>query len=163
MTPYGNAVLIGILVLSVIGLIAGALRGERTGDKPLSHGAGRRASSPRGGAKEGTRDMGPTEPVRFRTTDAVFVDCRAEMPSAQERDIREMGFSMGLEGSAAVRRYQRKELAYVLADQLLAAGGIAFSTENGMLRAQLRAVVPGPSQALRASSPRGGAKEGAAG
>ena len=154
MTPYGNAVLIGILVLSVIGLIAGALRGERKPSQAL------RASSPRGGAKKGARDMGPTEPVRFRTTDAVFVDCRAEMPSAQERDIREMGFSMGLEGSAAVRRYQRKELAYVLADQLLAAGGIAFSTENGMLRAQLRAVVPGPSQALRASSPRGGAEEG---
>ena len=95
------------------------------------------------------------EPVKFRTTDAVFVDCRAEMPSAQERDIREMGFSMGLEGSAAVRRYQRKELAYALADQLLAAGGIAFSTENGMLRAQLRAVVPGPSQALRACSEEG--------
>ena len=142
--------MIGILVLSVIGLIVGALRGER---KPSQ-------GSPRGGAKKGARDMGPTEPVRFRTTDAVFVDCRAEMPSAQERDIREMGFSMGLEGSAAVRRYQRKELAYVLADQLLAAGGIAFSTENGMLRAQLRAVVPGPSQALRASSPRGGAEEG---
>ena len=104
--------------------------------------------------------MGPTEPVRIRTTDAVFVDCRAEMPSAKERDIREMGYSMGLEGFAAVRRYQRKDLAYVLADQLLAAGGIAFSTENGMLRAQLRAVVPGPSQALRASSPRGGAEEG---
>ena len=149
MTPYGNAVLIGILVLSVIGLIAGALRGERTGDKPLRRGA------PCRGAKEGARDMGPTETVRFRTTDAVFVDCRAEMPSAQERDIREMGFSMGLEGSAAVRRYQRKELAYVLADQLLAAGGIAFSTENGMLRAQLRAVVPGPSQALRACSEEG--------
>ena len=136
MTPYGNAVLIGILVLSVIGLIAGAAR--QSGSKPLT--AAR--SSHRREAEGGPRDMGPTEPVRFRTTDAVFVDCRAEMPSAQERDIREMGFSMGLEGSAAVRRYQRKELAYVLADQLLAAGGIAFSTENGMLRAQLRAVVP---------------------
>lgn len=138
MTPCGNAVLIGILVLSVIGLIVGAVRQKGTPPRVSGY-------QPKAGKLGPPPDRGSSfeEPVRFRTTDAVFVDCRAEMPSAQERDIREMGFSMGLEGSAAVRRYQRKELAYVLADQLLAAGGIAFSTENGMLRAQLRAVVPG--------------------
>lgn len=49
--------------------------------------------------------------------------------------------------ASTIQRYQRTELAYVLADQLLHAGGIRFTEEGGKIRATLRAVVETPSAA----------------
>ena len=68
------------------------------------------------------------EPVKWRTAGERFVDCRA--------------WSKGDELGPMAPTEMRRALAYVLADQLLAAGGIAFTDEGGALRASLRAVLP---------------------
>lgn len=75
----------------------------------------------------------PTEPVKFRTAELSFVNCWASMDRRP--------FDRELYGLRELD-YERKELAYLLADQLLASGGIAFREEGSVLRAELRAVMP---------------------
>lgn len=130
MTPAGNAFLIVMGLLSMAGLLTCAVK-PRDPSQSRRLRETRRDSSPGGGAK--ARPELPGEPVMFRTAEARFVNCKASMERRRE-DMEIYGPQAG--------RFERQELAYILADQLLASGGIAFREEGKVLRAELRAVIP---------------------
>ena len=127
MTEIGKACLIILGVLSAAGLLLSWLAQTRG---PSQSRRERRDSSTKVGAR--MPEM-PGEPVLFRTAEARFINCKAQTvmdPGAVE-----------IYGERAAR-LERECLAYSLADQLLAAGGIAFRKDGNVLRAELRAVMP---------------------
>lgn len=133
MTTCGWACLYILGALSMIGIIAGAMHREK---KDGAHAGKPAATVP-------ARDMGPayTPPVVFRQGEDRIVTCKAST------DMRRIYFE-GLWGvdepekrRSAGLNYAKKELAALLAEQALAAGGIRFYQQGGELRAELRALV----------------------
>ena len=140
MTRCGMVCLGVLFALSVVGLIVGALHQEKT---PGRH-TGKKPQGPV------YRDAGAfcPPPVIFRREEERIVTCKAAT------DMRKICFE-GLWGAddpekrrAAGIKYAKQELAALLAEQALAAGGIRFYEEGGELRAELRALV---SEGRRAS------------
>lgn len=141
MTTCGICWTLGIIALCVIGVAVGAARSTTQGkhsERELPQSL--RDSSLREGAKRG--EESPFEPTTlvFRRADAKIVECRAAT------DLRK-GYMVGFSGMdkdeewSRTLRYAKEELACVLAEQALAAGGIRFQLVNGELRAELRAIV----------------------
>ena len=128
MTKIGMAVLVGMMIMSLAGLIVCSVKQNKGNGLP-------RRCAPRNdkGARLPTL---PGEPVKFRTAEMRFVECKAESDLSHYQEEREV---MG----QRAMMYEKRELAYLLADQLLASDGIAFREENGVLRAELKAVLPG--------------------
>ena len=114
MTRTGYIALALIMAASLIGLIICSVKQ-------------RREAKPNPGPS--LRDPGlPTvmaEPLRFRCADLRIVTCKAS------GDFRN-----------ADPRYMRKELAYLLADQLIDQGAICYTQSGTAIRAELRAVLP---------------------
>jgi hypothetical protein len=114
MTRSGYIALALIMSASLIGLIICSVKQ-------------RREAKPNPGPS--LRDPGlPTvmaEPLRFRCGDFRIVTCKAS------GDFRN-----------ADPRYMRKELAYLLADQLIDQGAIRYTQSGTAMRAELRAVLP---------------------
>ena len=82
------------------------------------------------------------EPVIFRRAEQRILTCRASM-ELDDGAITARGYSAGSpEQRAQAERYARKELAYLLTDQLLEAGGIRFVSEGTSRRAEIKAVLP---------------------
>lgn len=141
MTKCGIICTCVIIIIAMAALVICSVRGEKGGKPSQSL----RDSSPKGGAKKGTKTVVGTPfepgPLVFRRGEAKIVTCTAVT------DLRQMWFE-GLwsakdpeEQRKAGIRYAKQELAARLADQALAAGGIRFFEEGGTLRAELRAMV----------------------
>ena len=152
MTTCGTFWTIVLIVLAVIGVTISAVRAEK-GGKPSQAlraselGMSRRASecSPRGGAKSAVLTQPPdrgssVEPaaIAYRRGGARYVTCRAST-RLDDGYIVSLG---GRSGADLTRMtlYAKKELAAVLAEQALAAGGIEFSQVGGELRAVMRTI-----------------------
>lgn len=122
MTRTGTICMVIIIITSMAGMIFCSV--TQSG-RPR---AGRRGRRDEKAAKELAG-----EPVLFRTAEMRFVSCKASR-SRRLEDVE-------IYGERALRM-ERQELAYILADQLLASGGIAFREEEGVLRAEVKAVLP---------------------
>lgn len=105
-----------LLALGALGVCS-----VRPGDGPGRRAVGSRRAAPTPGKPEEG-----TEPRRFRCGELRLIDCRA----SGQRHV------LGAEDD-----YTRKELAYVLADQLIEAGAIRYSVSGDQMRAELRAVL----------------------
>lgn len=141
MTKCGIICTCVIIIIAMAALVICSVRGEKGGKPSQSL----RDSSPKGGAKKGSKTVVGTPfepgPLVFRRGEAKIVTCTAVT------DLRQMWFE-GIwtekdpeEQRKAGIRYAKQELAARLADQALAAGGIRFFEEGGTLRAELRAMV----------------------
>ena len=125
MTRTGTICMVIIIITSIAGMIFCSVTQSRI------TGAGRRGRRPLRDEKAAEELAG--EPVLFRTAEMRFVSCKASR-SRRLEDVE-------IYGERALRM-ERQELAYILADQLLASGGIAFREEEGVLRAEVKAVLP---------------------
>ena len=135
MTRIGYAVMIALMGVSLIALIVCSVRQRKDG-------LPRAARGPRNDAK-GKLPTVSGEPVFFRTAEMRFVNCKASMETGIEQ-MEERGFDpRDMQHRAAAEAYYKKELAYILADQLLAAGAIRFEQSENTIRAKLRAVIEG--------------------
>ena len=141
MTRCGVICTCVIIIIAMAALVICSVRGEKGGKPSQSL----RDSSPKGGAKKGSKTVVGTPfepgPLVFRRGEAKIVTCTAVT------DLRQMWFEEiwtekdPEEQRKAGIRYAKQELAARLADQALAAGGIRFFEEGGTLRAELRAMV----------------------
>ena len=133
MTTCGYFWLIVVIVLAVIGVTVSAVRAEK-GGKPKKNGLPRRSAPRNDGA------VAPAEPgaIAYRRGGARYVTCRAST-RLDDGYIVSLG---GRSGADLTRMtlYAKKELAAVLAEQALAAGGIEFSQAGGELRAVMRTI-----------------------
>ena len=133
MTKCGVICTCVIIIIAMAALVICSVRGEKGKDaKRAAEGVGPYKKGVPGSAFE-------PGPLVFRRGGARYVTCQA---STRIDD----GYIVGLEGRsgadlARMTLYAKKELAAVLADQVLAAGGIRFYVEGGTLRAELRAMV----------------------
>lgn len=130
MTRCGTICTCLIIVLSLISMVVCAVKQGR-GTRSVPPGERKSADLP--------RITG--EPMKFRTAEYRFVTCKASI-AWREETLLIRGFGLSTQEKQQARRYLKKELAYILADQLIAEGGIDFREEGGELRAQLRAVLP---------------------
>ena len=119
MTPIGTACMVVFMILAAGALLYCAVTPRDEKRRPQ-----RRAR---------TLPKLPGEPVLFRTAEARFISCKAQTPIDPG--------TAEIYGERAAR-LEREQLAYMLADQLLAGGGIAFRRDGNVLRAELRAVIP---------------------
>lgn len=141
MTTCGTFWTIVLIVLAVIGVTVSAVRAEKGGEPSLAL----RASSPRGGAKSAVLTQPPdrgssVEPaaIAYRRGGARYVTCQAST-RLDDGYIVSLGGRSGAD-LARMTLYAKKELAAVLAEQALAAGGIEFSQVGGELRAVMRTI-----------------------
>ncbi len=130
-----------IVILCIVSVTIAAVRGDKSG-KPSQ---ALRASSPRGGAKSAILTQPPNrgssiEPAAraYRRGGARYVSCAASTRLDE-------GYIVGLGGRSGddpekMLSYAKKELAAVLAEQALAAGGIEFTVDGWELRAFMRTV-----------------------
>lgn len=141
MTTCGYFWTIVVIVLAVIGVTVSAVRAEK-GGKPSQ---ALLASSPRGGAKSAVLTQPPdrgssVEPgaIAYRRGGARYVTCQAAT-RLDDGYIVSLG---GRSGADLTRMtlYAKKELAAVLAEQALYAGGIEFTQVGGELRAVMRTI-----------------------
>ena len=141
MTRIGYAVMIALMGVSLIALIVCSVRQRRpnAGGKDLS-------TRPAGSLKmtrERNLETVSGEPVVFRRLDEHFVVCKASMECGSEQ-MEERGFDpKDKRHREQAAGYFRKELAYILADQMMAAGAIRYEVSGGVLRAKVRAEVEG--------------------
>ena len=131
MTKCGIICTCVIIIIAMAALVICSVRGEK-GGKPTGE-------ESRKGPKTVPGMPYEPGPLVFRRGGARYVTCQA---STRLDD----GYIVGLEGRsgadlARMTLYAKKELAAVLADQVLAAGGIRFYVEGSTLRAELRAMV----------------------
>lgn len=134
MTRTGYICMIVIMLVSAGGMIVCGLKNR---DKPLRHSG---TSPCRGGRELPTVTW---EPVVFRSLEERYVSCRASVEVGAEQ-MEERGFDpRDKRHRAAAEAYYKKELAYILADQLLDAGAIRYELSGGVLRAKVRAAVEG--------------------
>ena len=166
MTTCGYFWTIVIIVLCIIGVTVSAVRGEKSG-KP-----GQQTRAAEGvGPYRPNRGILTTPPNRgssiepgpraFRRGGARYVTCQAST-RLDDGYIVSMGGRRG-DDPEKMLRYAKKELAAILAEQALAAGGIEFTQAGGELRAFMRTVTgreegDDTSSALRAPSPQGEGK-----
>ena len=133
MTACGYFWTIVVILLAMAGVTASAIRGNMEG-KTTPHPA-MRPPSPQG---EGKRAEAPG-PVAYRRGGARYVTCQASTRLDDGYIVTFSGRS-GAEAVAEMQRYAKKELAAILAEQALAAGGIEFTQVGGELRAVMRTV-----------------------
>ena len=136
MTTCGYFWTIVVIVLAVVGVAVSAVRGEKGGGTPSTAKAVPLPQT-RQAAGDGKRAAAPG-PVAYRRGGERYVTCSA---STRLDD----GYIVSLGGQsrtdlARMTSYAKKELAAVLAEQALAAGGIEFSVVGGELRAYMRTV-----------------------
>lgn len=135
MTTCGTFWTIVLIVLAIVGVTVSAVRAEK-GGKPKENGLPhQRAALVR---NDGAAAPAETGAIAYRRGGARYVTCQA---STRLDD----GYIVGLGGRSGVdltrmTLYAKKELAAVLAEQALAAGGIEFSQVGGELRAVMRTV-----------------------
>ena len=147
MTTCGMWWTILIIALCVIGVAFGAARSTAQERRPEPSQSLRDSSAK--GAGESAFE--PSTLV-FHTAENRIVRCRAAT------DLRKgyiVGFS-GMEKDEEWSRtlvYAKKELACVLAEQVLAGGGIRFQLRDGELRAELLAVRPEDAGRERIATP----------
>lgn len=128
-----------IIALCVIGVAFGAARS--TAQARRTEPSQSLRDSSQGGAKRAGESAFEPSTLVFHTAENRIVRCRAAT------DLRRgyiVGFS-GMEKDEEWSRtlvYAKKELACVLAEQVLAGGGIRFQLRDGELRAELLAVRP---------------------
>lgn len=121
-----------IIVLCIIGVTVSAVRGEKSDrggyqpKKKLTTPPPNRGSSIEPAARA------------FRRGGARYVTCSAST-RLDDGYIVSMGGSSG-DDPEKMLRYAKKELAAILAEQALAAGGIEFTQVGGELRAAMRTV-----------------------
>ena len=132
MTTCGYFWTIVVIVLAVVAVAVSAVRGEKSG-KPTPHPA-LRPPSPQG---EGKREA-EAGPRAYRRGGARYVSCSASTRLDE-------GYIVGLGGRSGddpgkMISYAKKELAAILAEQALAAGGIEFTVDGWELRAFMRTV-----------------------
>lgn len=139
MTTCGYFWLIVVIVLAVIGVTVSAVRAEK-GGKPKENGLYPKGSNPRRSAPRNDGAVAPAEPgaIAYRRGGARYVTCRAST-RLDDGYIVSLGGRSGAD-LARMTIYAKKELAAVLAEQALAAGGIEFSQVGGELRAVMRTV-----------------------
>ena len=121
-----------IVILCIVSVTIAAVRGDKSG-KPTPHPA-LRPPSPQG---EGKREA-EAGPRAYRRGGARYVSCTASTRLDE-------GYIVGLGGRSGddperMLSYAKKELAAVLAEQALAAGGIEFTVDGWELRAFMRTV-----------------------
>ena len=141
MTTCGYFWTIVVIAFSIVAVAVSAVRGEKSG-KPSQ---ALRASSPGGGAKSAIQTQPPNqgssiEPAAraYRRGGARYVSCTASTRLDE-------GYIVGLGGRSGddpgkMIGYAKKELAAILAEQALAAGGIEFTVDGWELRAVMRTV-----------------------
>ena len=137
MTRIGYAVTIALMGVSLVALIVCSVRQRKGPSQAL------RASSPQRGEPRMAVKCVEGEPVVFRRLDEHYVSCRASGELSRDR-IEAMGFDPAdpLQRARALQE-TKKELAYILADQMLEAGAIRYEMSGGVLRAKVRAAVEG--------------------
>lgn len=123
-----------IIVLAIVGVVISALRGERAGKKTqAAPSAPRRAAPPNRGS---SYEPGP---LVFRRGAARIVTCKASSRLGSY-------YFVGMDRAPAEKlnaeavKYAKRELAALLAEQALAAGGIRFTQVGDELRAELLVV-----------------------
>ena len=133
MTTCGTFWTIVLIVLAIIGVTVSAVRAEK-GGKPKENGLPRRSAPRNDGA------VAPAEPgaIAYRRGGARYVTCQAST-RLDDGYIVSLGGRSGAD-LARMTLYAKKELAAVLAEQALAAGGIEFSQVGGELRAVMRTI-----------------------
>ena len=129
-----------IIALCVIGVAVGAARSTAQ--------ARRRAEEPKREGLTKPPDRGssiesPFQPITlvFHTAENRIVRCRAATDLRNGYIVGSPGMERDEQWSRALV-YAKKELACVLAEQVLAGGGIRFQLRDGELRAELLAVRP---------------------
>ena len=132
MTTCGYFCTIVVIAFSIVAVAVSAVRGEKSG-KPTPHPAFR-PPSPQG---EGKREA-EAGPRAYRRGGARYVSCSASTRLDE-------GYIVGLGGRSGddpgkMIGYAKKELAAILAEQALAAGGIEFTVDGWELRAVMRTV-----------------------
>jgi len=135
MTTCGYFWLIVVIVLAVIAVTVSAVRAEK-GGKPKENGLPHQ----RAALVRNDGAAAPAEPgaIAYRRGVARYVTCRAST-RLDDGYIVSLGGRSGAD-LARMTLYAKKELAAVLAEQALAAGGIEFSQVGGELRAVMRTV-----------------------
>ena len=133
MTTCGTFWTIVLIVLAIVGVTVSAVRAEK-GGKPKENGLPRRSAPRNDGA------VAPAEPgaIAYRRGGARYVTCQAST-RLDDGYIVSLGGRSGAD-LARMTLYAKKELAAVLAEQALAAGGIEFSQVGGELRAVMRTI-----------------------
>ena len=135
MTTCGYFWTIVLIVLAVIGVTVSAVRAEK-GGKPKENGLPHQRTA----LVRNDHAAAPVEPgaIAYRRGGARYVTCRAST-RLDDGYIVSLG---GRSGADLTRMtlYAKKELAAVLAEQALAAGGIEFSQVGGELRAVMRTI-----------------------
>ena len=139
MTKCGIICTCVIIIIAMAALVICSVRGEKGGKPSQSL----RDSSPKGGAKKGTKTVPGTPyepgPLVFRTMENRIVKCSAATDLRRGCMVGSPGMERGEEWSRTLL-YAKKELACVLAEQALQAGGIRFRLTDGELRAEMIAV-----------------------
>ena len=133
MTTCGTFWTIVLIALAIVGVTVSAVRAEK-GGKPKENGLPRRSAPRNDGA------VAPAEPgaIAYRRGGARYVTCQAST-RLDDGYIVSLG---GRSGADLTRMtlYAKKELAAVLAEQALYAGGIEFTRVGGELRAVMRTI-----------------------
>lgn len=132
MTTCGIGWTIGIIVLCIIGVAVGAARSNTKGKETPQ----REALKPPQKRKSSVESPFETAAHVFRRADARIVECRASTDLRRGYMVGPPGMERGEEWSRTLL-YAKKELACVLAEQALAAGGIRFQLVDGELKAEL--------------------------
>lgn len=119
-----------VIALAVVAVTVSAFSAEKNG---------RGGYQPKGQLKTPPPNRASSiapDPVAFRRGEARIVRCEAVTRLDD-------GYFVGMSGpelDAKARNYAKKELAALLAEQALAAGGIEFTQVGGELRAVMRTV-----------------------
>lgn len=149
MTTCGYFWTIVVIVLAVVSVAASAVRGEKRGGTTSTAKAVSEAGNvtrdsrvsilpqTRQAAGDGKR-AAETGPVAYRRGGERYVTCSAST-RLDDGYIVSLGGQSGTD-LARMTSYAKKELAAVLAEQALAAGGIEFSVVGGELHAYMRTV-----------------------
>ena len=131
MTKCGVICTCVIIIIAMAALVICSVRGEK-GGKPTGE-----------GAKKGPKTVPGTPyepgPLVFRTAENRIVKCSAATDLRRGYMVGPPGMERGEEWSRTLL-YAKKELACVLAEQALQAGGIRFRLTDGELRAEMIAV-----------------------
>ena len=151
MTTCGMWWTILIIALCVIGVAFGAARSTAQARRPEREEPSQSLRDSGGAKRAGESAFEPSTLV-FHTAENRIVRCRA---ATNLRNGYIVGFS-GMERDEEWSRtlvYAKKELACVLAEQVLAGGGIRFQLRDGELRAELLAVRPEDAGRERIATP----------
>ena len=127
-----------LIALAVVAVTVSAVRAGKSQSKAQQSGFALEKEKGRSGAERVSFDA--HGPVAFRRGAARIVRCEA-VTRLDDGYFVGMSGKSGPELDAKARNYAKKELAALLAEQALAAGGIRFVQVGGELHAELRAIV----------------------